>query len=140
MKETSGLCSTKKRVFLVGVSIILLLLFVACGAARAAESRPTWQVEWEKTLKAAEAEGEITVYVVDYPRFTVSQFHKAYPRIKLNLVEGPSGPALSSRLMAERRAGKYQADLYIGDKGRMFQFYIPPRRWLPCLPLSFCRR
>jgi len=81
-----------KRVFLFSVSITLLHLFVASGAGRAGESRATWQVEWEKTLKAAEAEGEVTVYVVDYPRFTVSQFQKAYPKLKLNLVDGPSGP------------------------------------------------
>ena len=111
MKETSV-----KRVLLFSVSIAFLL-FVTSRAGSAAESRPTWQVEWEKTLKAAEAEGEVTVYVVDYPRLTVSQFQKAYPKIKLNLVDGPSGPALSSRLMAERRAGKYQADLYIGGQG-----------------------
>ena len=80
MKKTSV-----KRVFLYSVSIALL--FVAGGAGRAAESKPTWQVEWEKALKAAEAEGEVTVYVVDYPRFTVSQFHKAYPRIKLKTLK-----------------------------------------------------
>ena len=116
------------------MSIILLLVFVASAAARAAESRPTWQVEWEKTLKAAEAEGEVTVYVVDYPRFTVSQFHKAYPRIKLNLVDGPSGPALSSRLMAERRAGKYQADLYIGGQGTHVSVLYPAKALAPMPP------
>jgi hypothetical protein len=51
-----------KRVFLFGVSITLLLHFVASGPGRSAESRPTWQVEWDKTLKAAEAEGEVVVY------------------------------------------------------------------------------
>ena len=88
--------------------IIVLLLIAACGAGNATESKPS---EWEKTLTSAEAEGEVTVYVVDYPRFTVSQFQKFFPKIRLNQVEGPSGPALSSRLMAERRAEKYQADL-----------------------------
>jgi hypothetical protein len=47
-----------KRVFVFGVSIALLLLFVPSGAGRAGESRPGWKVEWDKTLKAAEAEGE----------------------------------------------------------------------------------
>src|SRR5215510_254117 len=112
MKETSA-----KRIFLFSVSITLVFLFFTGEAGRAAEPKPNWQVEWEKALKAAEAEGEVTVYVVDYPRLTVSQFQKAYPRIKLNLVDGPSGPALSSRLMAERRAGKYQADLFITGQG-----------------------
>jgi ABC-type Fe3+ transport system substrate-binding protein len=122
-----------KQVVLLSATITLLL-FVASGAGRAAESRPTWQVEWEKALKAAEAEGEVTVYVVDYPRLTVSQFQKAYPKIKLNLVDGPSGPALSSRLMAERRAGKYQADLFITGQGVHVSVLYPAKALAPMPP------
>jgi iron(III) transport system substrate-binding protein len=133
MKETSGDCLTEKRVFLVSV-VLTLHLLAANGLGRAADSRSTWQLDWEKTLKAAEAEGEITVYVVDYPRFTVSQFQKAYPRIRLNLVDGPSGPALSSRLMAERRAGKYQADLYIGGQGTHVSVLYPAKSLAPMPP------
>jgi ABC-type Fe3+ transport system substrate-binding protein len=129
MKET-----TVKRGFLFSVSIILLIHFVASGPGRAGESRSGWQVEWEKALKAAEAEGEVTVYVVDYPRFTVSHFQKAYPRIKLNLVDGPSGPALSSRLMAERRAGKYQADLFITGQGVHVSVLYPAKALAPMPP------
>jgi ABC-type Fe3+ transport system substrate-binding protein len=125
-------CFALKRVFLL--SLVLLHLLVASGAARAAESKPAWQVEWEKALKAAEAEGEVTVYVVDYPRFTVSQFQKAYPRIRLNLVDGPSGPALSSRLMAERRAGKYHADLYIAGQGTHVSVLYPAKALAPMPP------
>ena len=33
-------------------------------AAHGAESRPAWQAEWERTVKAAEAEGQLTVYIV----------------------------------------------------------------------------
>jgi ABC-type Fe3+ transport system substrate-binding protein len=122
-----------KRVFPLSATISLLLL-LASGAGRAAEPKPTWQVEWEKTLKAAEAEGEVTVYVVDYPRLTVSQFQKAYPRIKLNLVDGPSGPALASRLMAERRAEKYQADLFITGQGVHVSILYPAKALAPMPP------
>ena len=125
-----------KRLSLVSASITLLHLFFASGAAPAAEFGPSWQFEWEKTLKAAEAEGEVAVYVVDYPRLTVSQFQKAYPRIKLNLVDGPSGPALSSRLMAERRAGKYQADLYIAGQGTHVSVLYPAKALAP-MPSAF---
>jgi hypothetical protein len=128
MKETSV-----KRVLLFSVSIAFLL-FVTSRAGSATESRPTWQVDWERTLKAAEAEGEVTVYVVDYPRLTVSQFQKAYPKIKLNLVDGPSGPALSSRLMAERRAEKYQADIYIGGQGTHVSVLYPAKALAPMPP------
>src|ERR687898_1824466 len=106
-----------KQLFLLTMSIAQLYVLVGDGAASAGESQAAWQVEWEKTLKAAEAEGEVAVYVVDYPRLTVGHFQKAYPKIKLNQVDGPSGPALTSRLMAERRAGKYQADLYSAGQG-----------------------
>ena len=53
VKETSV-----KRVFVFATGIILLLHVIANGAGRAGEFRATWQVEWEKTLKAVEAEGE----------------------------------------------------------------------------------
>jgi hypothetical protein len=89
------------------ILLIALSLIAPRGTGGAAESGTS---DWEKTLKLAEAEGEVTVYVVDYPRFTVNQFQKAFPKIRLNQVDGPSGPALSSRLMAVRRAGMYQAD------------------------------
>ncbi len=124
------------RKLLSNFSFTLLHLLIASAAARAAEPRPAWQVEWEKTMSAAEAEGEVAVYVVDYPRFTVSQFQKAYPRIRLNLVDGPSGPALSSRLMAERRAGKYQADLYIAGQGTHVSVLYPAKALAP-MPAAF---
>jgi len=107
------------------ISLVAVLL-VWLGQASAAE-RPGWQTEWEKALKAAEGEAEVSVYVVDYPRFTVEQFRKAYPKIKLNIVDGPSGPELSSRLMAERRAGKYQADLYIAGQGTHVSILYPAK-------------
>src|SRR4029077_11198347 len=51
------------ELFLFGFSIVLLCLMVSSGA-EAAEPKPPWQIEWEKTLKAAEGEGEVAVYVV----------------------------------------------------------------------------
>jgi ABC-type Fe3+ transport system substrate-binding protein len=133
MKERSVVSIIGKRVFVLTAAIALFFL-VASADARAAQSGPTWQVEWEKTLKAAEAEGEVAVYVVDYPRLTVSQFQQAYPRIKLNLVDGPSGPALASRLMAERRAGKYQADLFITGQGVHVSVLYPAKALAPMPP------
>jgi hypothetical protein len=101
----------------VAVCFIFVYFFVASGAGRAAESRQTWQVDWEKTLKAAEAEGEVTVYVVDYPRFTVSQFQKAYPRIRFPLDLWPRGEPENIKPTS-----------ILADKGRMFRFYIRQRR------------
>ena len=117
---------------------IILALHILFGTlpAWAADSKPTWQIEWDKAVKAAEAEGEVNVYVVDYPRFAVGQFQKAFPKIKLNMIDGPSGPALSSRLMAERRAGKYQADLYIAGQGTHVSVLYPAKA-LAAMPPAF---
>jgi len=122
------------QAFLVGLSTALLYLFLSSPVARAGEPKAAWQVEWEKTLKAAETEGEVAVYVVDYPKFTVDHFQKAYPKIKLSVVDGPSGPDLSSRLMAERRAGKYQADLYIAGQGTHVSVLYPAKALAPISP------
>ena len=111
-----------KQVVLLSATITLLLC-VTSGAGGAAESRPTWQIEWEKTLKAAEAEGEVTVYVVDYPRSTVSQFQKAYPKIKLNLVDGPSRPRACLSTHGRAQSGKISSrSLYYRTRGPCFSF------------------
>src|SRR5438552_16379195 len=124
----------RSRGFIIGVSAIVLYMFASGKAAGAADPKPPWQMEWEKTLKAAETEGEVSVYVVDYPKFTVEHFQKAYPKIKLSLVDGPSGPDLSSRLMAERRAGKYQADLFITGQGTHVSVLYPAKALVPMPP------
>jgi iron(III) transport system substrate-binding protein len=115
-------------------ALISLLILVGTSPASAAEPKSSWQIEWEKIVKAAEAEGELNIYVVDYPRFAVSQFQNAYPKIKLVSIDGPSGPALSSRLMAERRAGKFQADLYIAGQGTHVSVLYPAKALAPMPP------
>src|SRR5580765_5553682 len=127
MTDRSMVSLSTRRRFLISLTVTLLLA-VASGAGGAAELR---QSEWDKTLKSAEAEGEVAVYVVDYPRFAVSQFQKAFPKIRLTMIDGPSGPALSSRLMAERRAGKYLADLYIAGQGTHVSVLYPAKALAP---------
>jgi iron(III) transport system substrate-binding protein len=78
-----------------------------------AESRPPWQAEWEKTVKAAEEEGALVIYMTQAfePVFREA-FQKKYPKIKVTAVTG-RGFQLGQRVMSERRADKYIADLYI---------------------------
>jgi ABC-type Fe3+ transport system substrate-binding protein len=79
----------------------------------AAEPKAAWQVDWEKTVKAAEEERELVIYMTQAfePVFRET-FQKKYPKIKVTLVTG-RGPELSQRVMSERRAGKFIVDLYI---------------------------
>lgn len=68
-----------------------------------------WKKEWEKTLAAAKSEGQITVYASTYER-VLEAFKKEYPEIKVTSVGGRSSD-VATRIIAERRAGKYLADV-----------------------------
>src|SRR5215471_17195711 len=60
--------------------------------------------EWEKTVKAAEQEGEVAYSASGSYRF-LDEFHKAFPKIK-TVVVSLSCSDVVSRIMTERRAGK----------------------------------
>jgi ABC-type Fe3+ transport system substrate-binding protein len=122
-------------VTVLGAALIGLQPLMGASVLRAQEAKAAWEVEWEKTVKAAEEEGEVAIYVVDYPKFTVSHFQRVYPKIKVNLLEGPSGPTLTSRLMAERRAGKYLGDLYIAGQGTHVLVLYPAKALAPMAPV-----
>ena len=79
----------------------------------AAEARPPWQAEWDKTVKAAEEEGALVIYMTQAfePVFRAA-FQNKYPKIKVTMVTG-RGPQLSQRVMSERRADRFAVDLYV---------------------------
>lgn len=90
-----------------------LLAFMAVGraprVAHAAEARPGWQLEWEKTLAAAKKEGQVAVYISGYEE-VLPDFQKEYPEIKVLAVTG-RGSQIGQRLIAERRGEKFLADV-----------------------------
>jgi len=92
----------------------LFICFWSSGVAYAADSKPAWQAEWERTVKAAEEEGQLTVYIAGYGALIDSgAFQKTFPKIKVTSVTG-SGSQLAPRIVAERRGEKYLADVYSG--------------------------
>jgi iron(III) transport system substrate-binding protein len=70
---------------------------------------PAWQSEWEKVIKAAELEGEVVYSASGSHRF-LDEFHKSFPKIKTTGVSA-SCSDIVSRIMTERRAGKYLTDV-----------------------------
>src|SRR5262245_64313445 len=99
----------------------LLLLLTPCRFVLAAESKASWQAEWEQTLRAAEKEGQLTVSIGGYGAIIDSgAFQKAYPKIKVTHMTG-AGTDLTQRISAERRAGKYLVDVYNGGGNSLFQ-------------------
>jgi iron(III) transport system substrate-binding protein len=90
-------------------AVVMLLAATATGSSAA---EPDWQKEWERTLTAAKKEGQVNIYIYRYERL-LQDFKKDYPGINVVSVTG-RGTELTARLMAERRAGKYIADVYSG--------------------------
>ncbi len=96
-------------------------LAVTSVVCQAAESKPGWQSEWERTVKAAEEEGQLAVYIAGYGALIDSgAFQKAFPKIKVTSVTG-SGTQLAPRIVAERRGEKYLADVYSGGGTSLYQ-------------------
>lgn len=92
---------------------IAALLFLAFSAAFRAEqatsAEASWESEWERTVKAAEQEGQVVVYKISGDS-EWNAFQKKYPKIKVSLVAA-SAAQIQQRLLAERRAGKFLADV-----------------------------
>jgi ABC-type Fe3+ transport system substrate-binding protein len=102
--------------------LVLLAVLYFNTTALAAESRPYWRAEWDKTLAAAEKEGGVSAYIFDngpLSEGTVQAFERAYPKIKVNQLRG-RGNDLGPRIVAERRGGKYLVDVFAGGKGTAF--------------------
>lgn len=93
-------------------------LFILLGPVRNALGQSDWSKEWEKTLAAAKKEGQVTVYIYRYERL-LETFRKDYPDIKVTSVTG-RGAQLTTRIVAERRAEKYLADVYSGGANGNF--------------------
>jgi ABC-type Fe3+ transport system substrate-binding protein len=104
----------KQAVLFIAITLMLALIVVA----NAAEQKSAWQREWEKILDGAKKEGEVRLWgdqEITHPDI-IAGFVKEYPNIKPVTVSGRVGD-LMPRIVAERRAGKYLADLYSGGLG-----------------------
>jgi ABC-type Fe3+ transport system substrate-binding protein len=106
---------TATAILRIAISLLLSIASIQFGEALAgsAESKSAWQTDWDKTVKAAEQEGGVSIYMTQAfePVFREA-FQKKYPKIRVTTVTG-RGFELSQRIMNERRADKYIADLYI---------------------------
>jgi iron(III) transport system substrate-binding protein len=89
--------------------LVLLLILVAASWSHASDAKPDWQLQWQKTLEAAKKEGQVKVYISGYEA-VLPNFVMDYPEIKVTAVAG-GGSQLGERLLSDRRADKYVADI-----------------------------
>jgi iron(III) transport system substrate-binding protein len=109
--------------------LIVVLMCVIVGywilPGHAAEPKPNWQAEWEKTVQGAKKEGRLSLYLFqgEGELSSVAQlFQKKYPEINVVTTVG-RGNTLAPRIMAERRAGKYLVDTYISGVTTAYEVF-----------------
>ena len=111
----------RKRILTAALLLSALHIFSLRGTIAAAEPSTAWEAEWDKTVKAAEQEGQVVVYKIAHDS-EWQAFQKKFPKIKVVLVPGNAAQILQ-RLMAERRAGKFLPDVVRLGGGTMTSLY-----------------
>jgi len=106
-----------------------LLVFAAQSHAAQAD----WKKDWEQTLAAARKEGQVNVYIYRYEGL-LQEFKREYPGINIVSVTG-RGNELTNRIMAERRAGRYLADVYSGGTNSLYNTLYKGKVLDPLKPL-----
>jgi ABC-type Fe3+ transport system substrate-binding protein len=94
---------------------VILLLSISVSALYAAEVKPAWQLEWDKTIEAAKQEGKVVAGIpasAELRKALNQTFSKRYPDIDIELATG-RGPANASKIAAEHAAGVRYFDLLI---------------------------
>lgn len=108
-----------------GLILICVFSFISLvGFAGAAEKKLDWQTQWEKTLEAAEREGQVVLYASNVYEDVFREFSKRYPKINVVHFSGLSLDIIH-RLMSERRAHKYLADLTIMGGLATYNYLFP---------------
>ena len=89
----------------------LAILLVLAGSERGlgADAVSGSEQDWERAVKAAEQEGQVVVYKIAQDA-EWHAFQKKFPKIKVVLIQG-NAAQIQQRLLAERRAGKFLADV-----------------------------
>ncbi len=133
---------------LVLVLFLLGMLLYACNQpgpatpplaktqAPAAPAVAEWQAEWDKTLEAAKQEGSLIIYST-WPsevRTPITAAFKEKYGIGIEWMLGGAAEQ-SQRLFSQRRAGIYQADVYLAGGGTPINSFIPAGILDPIDPL-----
>src|SRR5437870_13839157 len=87
-----------------------------------------------RQFEAAKKEGQIVLYGSADFETRYAEFHKKYPEIRVTGVFG-RGADVAKRLMSERRAEKYLADLYVNGQTTGYNVFYKAKALDPIPPL-----
>ncbi|HEY2990228.1 MAG TPA: extracellular solute-binding protein [Candidatus Binatia bacterium] len=121
------------KTLLPRAAFLLTALSLGC-AAHAADEQKSWQAEWDRTKTAAEKEGEVAFYTLGDEYGYLKEFEKKFPKIRVKIVPG-KGNDLLTRILAERRGGKYLAD--VARLGNTSPYTLYQAKALQPMPSAF---
>jgi len=108
--------------YLQRLPFVVLLLATSIGFAA---ENPKWQTDWQRTIEGAKKEGQLSLYggqEITHPDI-IAAFSKEFPFIKVQSTSGRGGD-LVGRIVAERRADKYLADVMASGPNGPRMLYI----------------
>jgi len=109
--------------------VAVLLACVLGSSVNAAADEAKSGNDWWRVVEAAKKEGQLTVYISGYEA-VLPFFEKEFPEIKLTAVTA-RGNQLGQRLLSERRAEKYLADVVSSGANPNYQVFYPPKALAP---------
>ena len=118
------------------ITVLAVVLFFHFGPWKAAWAQAGWKKDWEGSVQAAKKEGQVNAYIcgICYNYEAVLEvFSRKYPEIKTVWVSG-AGNQMGSRILAERRAGKYLADVFLGGANTNFNMLYRGKALDPLKP------
>jgi iron(III) transport system substrate-binding protein len=110
---------SQAQVLVLFTAILLYPFLDIRYAAIAAEAKDGWRAEWTKILEGAKREGKVVIHGAAGEDLLYDEFRKKYPDIRIVYIAG-GGNERVDRIMSERRAKQYLADLYIGGKEPLY--------------------
>ncbi len=99
--------------FKILASAFSSFLFFVAGVETGRGQQPQWEKELERTIAAGKKESKLVYHAGSASESYFLEFQKRYPEIKVIRMLTRGGSAAAQRLMAERRAGLYAADILI---------------------------
>jgi len=115
----------------------MLIWFMLLVARSLAAQAANWKADWDQTVKAAEKEGQLVIYGPPGPdqgTLYSEIFPKAFPKIRVYYTPGRMSE-VTSRLMAEQRAGVRQVDLLLGGTDTLLGTFKDKGLLQPIRPL-----
>ena len=108
---------------------VLLACALGCSVNAIAADEAKSRSDWSGVLEAAKKEGQVTVYISGYEA-VLPFFEKEFPEIKVTAVTA-RGNQLGQRLLSERRAEKYLADVVSSGANPNYQVFYAAKALMP---------